>query len=138
MKTHRFFEHTGDLGVIIYGKNPESLFEHAAGAFFHVVTDPETIREIRSERIALEADGYEDLLVSWLGEFLYLFDAKGLLFARYDVELANEKEIRATVRGEPYDPERHPIETTIKAVTYHRIEVKNRKKVWWARVIFDL
>ena len=123
---------------MIYGKNPASLFEHAAGAFFHVVTDPKTIRETRSERVKIEANGYEDLMVDWLGEFLYLFDAKGLLFSRYDVELANEREVRAAVWGEPYDPDRHPIETTIKAVTYHQIEVKNRKNHWWARVIFDL
>jgi SHS2 domain-containing protein len=44
----------------------------------------------------------------------------------------------ATVHGEPLDPSRHPIDTEIKAVTYHQIAVEQTNGRWQTRVIFDL
>jgi SHS2 domain-containing protein len=37
-----------------------------------------------------------------------------------------------------YDPQRHPIDTEIKAVTYHQLRIEQREARWEARVIFDL
>ena len=44
----------------------------------------------------------------------------------------------ATLQGEPLDPARHPIDTEIKAVTYHQIAVEQVGGRWQARVIFDI
>jgi SHS2 domain-containing protein len=37
-------DHTGDLGIRVFGRSLPDLFRHAAEALFHVITDPETIR----------------------------------------------------------------------------------------------
>ena len=39
---------------------------------------------------------------------------------------------------EPYDPERHPLRTELKAVTYHQLEVARDGDEWTGRVIFDV
>jgi len=44
MQTFRSIDHTGDLGIEVFGDSPRSLFQHAGEAFTDVITHPETIR----------------------------------------------------------------------------------------------
>ena len=138
LKPFEFIEHTGDLGVLVYGNGLPELFGNAAEAFFEVITDPEKVLERESRSIFLDSNDLEELLVAWLSEFLYLFDTNNLLFRRFSVHKVKKCTIEATAWGEVYDGERHPIKTVIKAVTFHQIQVREEKGIWKARVIFDL
>ncbi|MBW2108787.1 MAG: archease [Deltaproteobacteria bacterium] len=40
--------------------------------------------------------------------------------------------------GEPLDPERHRVKTTIKAVTYYRLAIEHEDGMWRCRVFVDL
>jgi SHS2 domain-containing protein len=43
------------------------------------------------------------------------------------------------LKGQSIDPTTHEIERVVKAVTYHGLEVKKKKKSGWsAKVILDL
>jgi len=138
MRRFRFVEHTGDVGVMVYGDSLAGLFTHAAEALFHVMTEPRKIRDKESRNISLKASGPEALLVTWLNEFLYLFDTEMLLFRQFEIRELNGIELIATARGETYQEGRHPINTVVKAVTYHQLKISNEKGVWKTRIIFDL
>jgi SHS2 domain-containing protein len=86
----------------------------------------------------LKSKGTEALLVSWLNEFLYLFDTGGLLFRHFEILSLDDRHLKATARGEAYEEGRHPINTLIKAVTYHQLEILKEKGAWKTRIIFDL
>lgn len=88
--------------------------------------------------IVASAPDREALLVAWLNEFVYRFDAESLLFRRFDVHEMSDTLIRATAHGEKADPSRHPIKTGVKSTTYHGLYVKETHKGWRARVIFDI
>lgn len=138
MKKYRFIDHTGDLGVEIFGENLFALFRHAGEAFTEIITDPDTIQPADSKHISLNADRVEDLLVHWLNEFIFMFDAKGLLISVFDIDSVDARHIDATVRGEIYDKARHEIKTTVKSATYHQLKVARENHTWKAQVIFDL
>lgn len=138
MRKFEFVDHTGDLGIRVFGKSLSDLFHHAAEALFHVITDPETILPKETRKIAVAGHGPEELLISWLNEFIYLFDTRGLLFREYEFIFLNEKSLEALVRGEPYDENRHPIKTTVKSATYHQLQIRQEKGEWEAQVILDL
>jgi protein archease len=138
MRKFEFVDHTGDLGIRVFGKNLSDLFRHAAEALFHVITDPETILAKETRKIAIAGHGPEELLISWLNEFIYLFDTRGLLFREFEFSFLNEQSLEALVRGEPYDETRHPIKTTVKSATYHQLQIRQEKGVWEAQVILDL
>jgi len=138
VKKYRFINHTGDAGVVVEGANLEALFQHAAESFFYIITDPEHIAGVASRRVSLYAAGLEELLVDWLNEFLFLFETQRLLFRRFDIERLNEHHLEATVWGEAYDEIKHPIKTTIKAVTFHQLRVEKLNGTWRAQIIFDL
>ena len=138
MKKYRFIDHTGDVGVVVEGGTLEELFQHAAESFFYVITEPENIEGVASRKVSLYAAGQEELLVDWLNEFLYLFDTQGLLFGRFDIERLDEHRLEAIVWGEEYDKKKHPIKTTIKAVTFHQLRIEKKNGGWRAQIIFDL
>jgi len=138
VKKFRFIDHTGDVGVVVYGRSIRELFQHASESFFHILTEPENIREIESRNFSLQATGLDELLVEWLNEFLYLFDTQGLLFRRFEIEQLNSQQLKATVGGEKYMEGRHLIKRVIKAVTYHQLQIKEKDGIWETRIIFDL
>lgn len=131
-------DHTADAGIIVYGEDLPALFTHAAWALFDVISDATTIQPLHSMTVRLEALDREDLLVQWLSELLYLYDTQRFLCCDATFTVLEPTRLEATIRGEPLDPARHPIDTEIKAVTYHQIAVEQVGARWQARVIFDV
>jgi SHS2 domain-containing protein len=131
-------DHTGDLGVRVFGESLSQLFEQAAHALTFILTEPETIRLKETRKIQSEARTDEELLITWLNELVYLFETKGLLFKTYDVLSVHDHHLEALAQGESYVEGRHPIKTTVKAATYHQLKIENHQGVWTAQVIFDL
>jgi len=138
LKKYRFIDHTGDLGVEIFGQSLPQLFQHAAEAFTEIVTDPKTVLAKETREIFLQADSTDNLLIRWLNEFVYMFDTRGLLFADVEIQRVDEGQIRAKVRGEPFDENRHEIRTIIKSATYHQLKVSRKDGIWKALVILDI
>jgi SHS2 domain-containing protein len=138
VRKYEYIDHTGDLGFKAYGKTRQALFSHAAEAFFQAIVCVETIQEKEERLIEVEAPDLDDLMVAWLSELLFLFDSETLLLRRFEITDIKRHGLRATVGGEIMDPTRHEIKTGIKAVTYHRLYVRQRGGVWEAQVILDV
>ncbi len=138
--TRRFeiLDHTADIGLVVYGENLGALFENAGEAFFRLITDLGKVRPRIERRITIEGESLDRLMVDWLSQLLYLHDVESLLFKAFKVEAVGEDGLRAIAKGEPYQEGAHVIKTEVKAVTYHRIEVRQEKGRWRAQVIFDL
>ena len=137
-REYEYIEHTGDLGFKAYGQTCEALFVHGARALFDVLVCPEAIEEKEERDVTVEAGALDELMVSWLGELLYLFDTQGLLLKGFEITTLTDNRLEATVRGEVMDLQRHEIKTTIKAITYHRLYVREENGAWEAQVILDL
>ena len=138
MDHFRYLDHTGDLGMEIYGETPEELFEHAGEGFTHIITDPSTVQASTELEISVDAADMEQLLIEWLTELIYRFDAHGWLFREYRIQSLDPGHLSGIARGERYNPTRHPIRTTVKGATYHQLQVTRSGKGWKGRVIFDL
>ncbi|HHT9125396.1 MAG TPA: archease [Candidatus Brocadiia bacterium] len=167
-KKYRLINHTADLGIEVYGKELQELFSNAGFALFDIMTDISRVKETTERVITVEGNDLEQLMVNWLNDLLYLFDVEGLLFKRFEVqEVESKKVIRdevigpsegkitknsltntsplvtrhylnALIAGECYDPNRHIIETAVKAATYHQIQVVKENSKWRAMIIIDL
>jgi len=137
-KKYEYIDHTGDLGFKVYGTTREALFSHAAEAFFQALVCLETVQEKEERLIEVEAAALDELMVGWLSELLFLFDTETLLLRRFEITHMKDRSLKATVSGELMDPTRHEIKTGIKAVTYHRLYVKQRAGIWEAQVILDI
>jgi len=138
MKTYELIDHTADVGLKAYGKNLSEAFQNAAKGMFDIITDSSEIEPVGQYDIQLEAADLEQLLVDFLSELLFLNSAQNLVFGFFKVELdENKNSLSARVFGEKFNISKHKIGAEIKAVTYHMLEVKN-KKPYHAQVLFDI
>jgi len=138
MKRFEVLDHTADIGLIVYGEDLKALFENAGEAFFHLLTDLRKVRLRTERRIEIRKENLERLMVDWLTELIYLHEVENLLLKKFKVESVGEDGLRARVKGEPFQEGIHVMKTGVKAATYHQIEVRQEKKGWRARIIFDL
>lgn len=132
------FSHTADLGLRIRAADREALFADAARALFSVIVA--NLDEVRpTEEVVLEVAGrdLEYLFVDWLHELLFVFESRRLLLSEFAVRF-DSRGLRAVVRGEPIDPERHNLEHEVKAITYHGLRVSQTTEGWEAEVIIDI
>ncbi|RMG32686.1 MAG: archease, partial [Planctomycetota bacterium] len=58
--------------------------------------------------------------------------------AEADVRFDEQGGLRATVRGERFDPQRHRPGHEVKAITYHGLKVEQRDGEWLGDVIVDI
>jgi len=138
MKRFEVLDHTADIGIIVYGEDLKALFENAGKAFFHLITDLRKVKRRIERKIIIEGESLDRLMVDWLSELLYLHDVENLLFKEFRVESVGQNGLKAIAKGELFQEGAHVIKTGVKAVTYHRIEVREEKGRWRAQVIFDL
>jgi SHS2 domain-containing protein len=131
-------DHTADVGIIAYGTDIEELFCNAALALFSLITEPESIQEKSHLNLRVSGDERDSLLVEWLNELIYFFDAKHILLNRFDIESLTEHELKATCHGEVFDPMKHKIKRGVKAATYHLLSLDKNNDGYKAQIILDI
>ncbi len=133
----REFEHTGDLGIELTAPTRSELFRRAAIALSALLVERVSVAEIERREVVVEAEADLDLMHDLLTELLVLFTVEGFIWRDASVKEV-DRSLRVTLRGEPFDPTRHPFRGEIKAVTYHQLVVENSPDGWRSRVIFDV
>lgn len=138
MQPFRVLEHTADIGFEAFGRSREEVFSNAARALMNVIVDLETIAAGEAVAVRVEAPDPLNLLVNWLSELLYLYDAEGWLFAEFEVSSLNDQSLSALARGEKFDRARHRVNLQVKAITYHQLALERRGEFWRAQVYVDI
>ena len=134
---YELIDHTADFGIRVFGADAADLFRNGALALTDLMTDVRLVKSTHACHVTVSGDDWQDLMVNWLRELLYLWAGEQKLIRDVDIESIREGEIRAIVRFEAYSPKRHVLKNEIKAVTYHQIQVFDSGKGWQAQIIFD-
>ncbi|MFA5181294.1 MAG: archease [Syntrophales bacterium] len=149
---YRILDHTADIGIEVHGTTLAVLFSQAAFALVDLLTDRAALTGEADKIIRVEGADLEDLWVNYLREVLYLFNGDNFLIKEImqingilpaiTIEESEYKSagvsLEAHFSGEIYNPCRHTIKTEIKAVTYHRAEVKQTPAGWQGVFIVDV
>ena len=131
-------EHTADIGFRAWGAAPAELFENAARAMMSIAAGRAGFGGESKLTVEVDGEDYPDLMVNWLSEILYLFDANEFAPRAFSVDAISPRRLRATLSGEVRDPERHRWELIIKAVTYHQLQAGEKNGRWEAEVYLDI
>jgi SHS2 domain-containing protein len=134
---YEIIEHTADLGLRVWAPDLPGLFEEAARGLIAIMGRGSDEAD-RTEHGVVAAPDPEALLVDWLSEVLFLFEARGLVPQRVEVHITEDPwRLRAELAGS--DPERFVQHgPAVKAVTYHAIEVNVTPTGAEARVYLDV
>lgn len=138
MKQYEIIDHTADIGLRAYGKDLKQLFINVARGMFDILAELKNVQAKDNIKIKLEAPNIEELFLSWLGELLYQYNGRGIIFKEFSIDELSDNSISAEARGEKLDLKRHRLKREIKAVTYHQLKVQKVKDLWQGEVIFDV
>jgi len=142
MKEFEILEHTADIGIIAYSRTKREIFVNTAKGMFNIIVGDNSnlINNNFSCKVTLKAKGLEDLLVAWLNELLYISETRLVILNKFYIKELSDFQIEAEVEGIKINPPSVKIEKEIKAVTYHRLEIKKDEEsgLWRAQVIFDV
>ena len=113
-------------------------FRNAAAGLMSVIAGSSTIEASEERSISLRALDRENLLVRWLTEILFLYDAEKFLTADAKFDTINATSLKATILGQQVDASKHELKLDIKAITYHKLMVEKLDDIWIARVVVDI
>lgn len=156
MKPFEILEHTADLRIRVFGKNPEELFKNALAGMMGYLKRPTADGQrpkAKGQRtkvfriIKISSPDLNALLVDFLSEALTLADtnqevyreAEFLRFPKPSADSIFKKDgelgFEARLLGERIDR----FDKDIKAVTYHRLNIEQNKEDFWeATIVFDI
>jgi SHS2 domain-containing protein len=141
-KRFEFLEHTADVYIAAYGATLEEAFENAALATFEVMTDTKKITQKIEDTVKVEAPDEQALLYTWLEQLLISFETKGNLYSGFKIPKIEKTRdgfmFTAKIRGEPFNPKKHPQKVGVKAVTYHRMEIDTKPRRVSVKFILDI
>ena len=132
------FPLTADKGIRAWGRDLAELFVSAARGLWSLMVEPGTVRRVRMLPVEVEAADRETLLVAWLNELIYLYEAKEFVMATCSIRSMADTALSAEVWGESVDRVRHPMVGHVKAVTYHRLLVRPTAEGWEGQVVVDV
>jgi len=142
VKKFEFLEHTADAYIAAYGRNLAEAFENAALAMFETMTDTSKVEPKIEDEIEVEGFDEHSLLYNWLESLIVKFEMTGNLYSKFKIADIEKTEggfrLKAKVWGEQFNPEKHPQKVGIKAVTYHRMEIKKEPEKVTVKFLLDL
>lgn len=131
-------EHTADVGIIATGGTLAEALSWVAEGMFSVIAELDNVKPEKHLDVSISSTDQGALVVDWLNELLYIHEAQDFL-PREFIVTADESgtSLQAQCLGERVDPGRHCILASVKAATYHGLEVLHNGQ-WRIQVILDV
>jgi SHS2 domain-containing protein len=127
-------EHTADLALKVHGHSLEEVFANAAYGLFSLMADLDGLEPTISREISLESLDYETLLVDWLNELLYLHEVEEEIYSHFEIEALSSTALSATIWGAKTEASK----LTVKAATFHDLEISETDDGYLVTVVFDV
>jgi len=135
MKKYKILEHTADLKIEVYGKNKKDLFSNAFLAMMDSFRSETKNKNSETRIVKVRSSDLETLLVDFLSKVLYLTQVNREIYNNIKFSKFSDKELEIELFGEKV--ERFGLD--IKAVTYHNLDVSQKKDgSWKAVILFDI
>ncbi len=135
-------DHPADMGFRAWAPSLSDLFAECARALTSVLVDLHSIKAEETVGVEVLGDDVETLLFNWLAEILYLFDGEKKFFCNYAIISHKSTDgtefLQAELGGETYNPEKHEINTYVKAITFHQLKVEHTEEGFTATVFLDI
>jgi SHS2 domain-containing protein len=137
MNNHSRFEeveHTADIAIRVWGRDLAELFTNAAYGMASQLGGTDSEKRSVEQLVELQAYDTETLLVSWLGELLYLSEREESIFTDFEMVEITPTRLRAIARGGPMGEHKQHI----KAVTFSDLEIVRTKVGYETMIVFDV
>ena len=151
MEAYQILEHTADLRIRVFGRTLEELFGNALagmmGYLKKISKSQFPISKQIKRVIKISSPDWNALLVDFLSEALTLADinqevyrqAEFVNFPRPVADAVQKKEAELFLEARLWGEKIGRFDKDIKAVTYHRLDIRRNKDGFWeATIVFDV
>ena len=135
-RSHAYFDHEADIGIVGRGETLEAAFAATAEAMFAVMANIAAVRSQTSVRFEFEETDPELALVTWLNRLLAEARAGGLVLGQFEVRRADGCWF-GEAWGEPWRPDLER-GTEVKGATLTMLSVAPVGSGWEARCVVDV
>jgi SHS2 domain-containing protein len=125
--------HTADWALHVWAEDLPTLFSEAARGTNTLSGAQPAAGARLSREFKATAPEVESLLVLFLSELVYSAEQERLVFDTFKIEL-NGTELKASMSGAPI----LSINKSIKAVTYHNLQIRQTKAGFDVDIVFDV
>jgi len=138
--TYEYLDHTADIQIHSWGTSLEIALEQLVLAMFGYMTTSLSTVEVNAQESAefgadVKAKGHDvtSMVFAFLQEWLEVFHTSGGFIPRYVTVHSMDITPQSCVvvssgQGETMKPEKHPLGTEVKAVTYSNLQVQEQKQ----------
>ena len=126
MKKFEYFDVTADIGFYAFGKNLNEAFENAGLAIFNIISNTDNISNEKSIEFEITSEDNVSLLYDYLEELLFYHEVEFMLFSEFNVQIEETDgsyNLKAIIKGEDINWDKHERNCEIKAITFHQMEV---------------
>jgi SHS2 domain-containing protein len=125
--------HTADWAMRVWARSLPELFAEAARGMNALSGIKSTYGPRVSRTFEAEAQDGENLLVAFLSELVWAVEQEYLVFDSFDVVLKGSK-LKVIMSGAPI----LSINKSIKAVTYHNLQITETETGFQVEIVFDV
>lgn len=134
MAKYKTLEHTADIKIRAFGKDKKELFQNALLGMQNVLR-VKSQRTTVKRKIKIESSDLVALLVDFLSEVNYLNETNYEVYDQIKFKKFSDKKLAGEILGKKVSS----FGLVIKGVTYHDLEVHQRKDgLWEATILFDI
>lgn len=140
MKKFEYFDVTADIGFYAFGNTLNESFENAGLAIFNIISNTNNISPEKSIEFEITSEDDVSLLYDYLEELLFYHEVEFMLFSEFIIEIEktdDDYHLKAIIKGEDINWDKHERDCEIKAITFHQMEVNMSDDVW-LKAIVDL
>lgn len=131
---HEWIDHTGELELRLEAPSVQAVFEEGLRALGELLAERASQGGQRAHAgLVASAPDRATLLAEWLNELVYLAESKGIVPESVEWRELSETALDAEVSGRRAFPSH-----LVKAVTYHRLELKEEGATWRGRAVLDV
>lgn len=132
-------EHTADIGMRVWARNMEELFCYAAAGMSSFILPLEEIKPLKSKSFVIKGNNFEEMLIDWLNELVYVFSTEKFIFCKYNVTIDEKNMVlKAKCTGEKINLSEHELLTDIKAATFSDLKIQKSNGRFETTIIFDV
>ena len=137
MQKHKFLEHTADIKFQAFGNSLEEVFSNSATALSKTISN-QRINSTKVRKIKIKGSDLQNLLYTFLEEFLFLFDSEGFILSEVlNIKIDSGKLLLdAEISGDSAG--NYKINSDVKAITYNEMFIRKEKNKWVAQVVLDV
>ena len=136
-----YFETTADIGITAYGEELKIAFINSALGTMNIITDIDKIEQKITKSIEIESEDECSLLYDWITELLILLDSDFFIASKYNIDITKTEKgyvLRGNIIGDIYDTSKYNYKTEVKAITYHKMNIKKIDDKYNLNFILDL